>query len=122
MDIFTTMKAFRNVLRVLISLAAIVYFLIFIDEAFPPYDPKMKESNFGIAMVFVLFIWFSIGYYYLWKNEKIAGILLSTWWVGLFLTAWLIWVYGNVTVILGVPIFILGILLLVFSNKKKTIH
>ncbi|MFB9211394.1 hypothetical protein ACFFUR_06230 [Echinicola jeungdonensis] len=72
------MKSFRNLLRTLITLAAILYTMIFIDEAFPPYDPNMRESNFGIVMAFVLFIWFFIGYFYLWKNEKIAGIFLTT--------------------------------------------
>lgn len=115
------MKKFRNLLRVLTTLAALFYTLIFIDEAFPPYDPKRRESDFGIAMIFVLFIWFCIGYYYLWKDEKRAGIFLTTWWIGLFLTAWLVWLYGNVTIILGFPIFILGILLLVYSRKKQTL-
>ncbi len=55
------MKTFRNVLRTFITLSAIFYTLIFIDEAFPPYDPNMRESNFGIVMVFVLFSWFSVG-------------------------------------------------------------
>lgn len=113
------MNTFRNVLRILVTLAAILYALIFIDEAFPPYDPTMRESNFGIVMVFVLFIWFSIGYVYLWKNEKLAGILLTTWWIILFLTAWLVWDYGNPTVVLGFPIFILGILLVIYSRKKN---
>jgi hypothetical protein len=115
------MKTFRNVMRILLTLAAVFYALIFIDEALPPHDPDMRESNFGIVMAFVLFSWFFIGYFYLWKNEKIAGIFLTTWWIGLFLTAWLVWIYGNVTVVLGFPIFILGILLLIYSrNKKKT--
>jgi len=113
------MKTYRNILRILITLAAIMYAVIFIDEAFPPYDPNMRESSFGIVMVFVLFIWFSIGYFYLWKNEKIAGLILTSWWIILFLTAWKVWVYGNVTVILGFPIFILGILLLIYSGKNK---
>ncbi|MDX1315827.1 MAG: hypothetical protein R3356_10025, partial [Eudoraea sp.] len=91
------MKIFRNILRVFGTLAAIFYTLIFIDEAFPPYDPDMRESNLGIAMVFVLFVWFSLGYFYLWKNEKKAGYFFISWWIGLFLTAWLIWLYGNVT-------------------------
>ncbi|WP_242155923.1 hypothetical protein [Aestuariivivens sediminis] len=113
------MKAFRNILRIVTSVAALFYFLIFVDEAFPPYDSDMRESNFGIVMVFVLFLWFSIGYYYLWKNEKLAGLILASWWIGLFLTAWLVWEYGNVTVILGFPIFILGLLLLLYSKMKN---
>ena len=109
---------FGIVLRVFVTIAAAFYALIFIDEAFPPYDPNMMESDFGIVMVFVLFIWFAIGYYFQWKNEKRAGIMLITWWLGLFLTAWLVWFYGNVTVVLGFPIFVLGILLLIHSRKK----
>ena len=114
------MTVFRNILRIMATLAAILYTLIFIDEAFPPYDLNMRESNFGIFMVFVLFLWFAAGYYYVWKDEKKAGILLTTWWLGLFLTAWLVWYYGNVTVVLGFPIFILGLLFLLYANKKKT--
>lgn len=113
------MKLFRNILRIVVTIAALFYTLIFIDEAFPPYDPVMRESNLGITMVFVLFIWFVIGYVYLWKNEYISGVFLSTWWIALFLTAWLVWLYGNVTVILGFPIFILGILLLFYAWKKR---
>ncbi len=115
------MKTFRNTLRILTTLAAALYLMIFIDEAFPPYHPEMRESNFGIVMVFGLFIWFSIGYFYVWKNERTAGTLLITWWIMLFITAWLIWSYGNVTVILGFPIFILGILLLVYSRRKSNL-
>jgi len=50
--------------------------------------------------------------------EKIGGIILSTWWIALFFTAWLICFYGKVTVILGIPIFILGILLLLYSFQR----
>ena len=113
------MTIFRNILRILTTLAALLYMLFFIGEAIPPYDPNMRESNFGIFMVFVLCLGFSAGYYYVWKDERKAGILFATWWLGLFLTAWLVWYYGNVTVILGIPIFILGILLLVYSAKEK---
>ena len=63
------MKIFRNILRLLATLAAIRYALIFMDEAFPPYDPNIWESDFGIFMVFVLFLWFAAGYYYVWKDE-----------------------------------------------------
>ena len=113
------MHTFRSILRILTTLAAVFYTLIFLDEAFPPYNPDMRESNLGIAMVFVLYIYFVIGYYFTWTNEQKGGIMLMTWWLWLFLVAWLIWTYGNVTVILGVPIFILGILFLIYARKKK---
>jgi hypothetical protein len=119
MATYTKNDGFGIVLKVLATLAAAFYALIFIDEAFPPYDPNMQESFFGIVMVFVLFIWFAIGYYYLWKNEKKAGIFFISWWLLLFLTAWLVWMYGNVTVVLGFPIFVLGILLFVHARIMK---
>lgn len=116
------MKTFRDILRILTTIAAILYVIIFIDEAFPPYDPATRESDFGIVMVVVLFIWFSIGYFYVWKNEKTAGFFLTSWWIALFFTAWLVWLYGNVTVVLGFPVFILGILLMIYARKKKNLR
>jgi apolipoprotein N-acyltransferase len=113
------MRVFRDILRVLVTLAAIMYTLIFIDEAFPPYDADMRETNFGIFMVFVLFAWFSLGFYYLWTDERKSGFVLMTWWIALFMTAWLVWSYGNVTVVLGFPVFILGILLLLYARRKR---
>lgn len=113
------MKTFLTILRVLITLAAIGYSLVLITEALPPYDPATRELDLRIAMIAILFTWFLAGYYYLWKNERTAGILLSLWWVALFFTAWLVWDYGNVTVVLGFPVFILGLLLLVYWRKKK---
>lgn len=115
------MKIFRNILRILTTLAALLYLTFIIAELIPSHEPEVRESNLGIAMVFVLFIWFGIGYYNVWKNEKRAGIILTTWWIALFLTAWFIWYYGNVTIILGFPIFILGVLLLIYSRKARQV-
>ena len=116
------MKIFQVILRVLATLATIVYAMIFIDEAFPPYDVEMRESDFGIFMVFVLFTWYLIGYFFVWKNEWKAGLFFVSWWIGLFLTAWLIWLYGNVTVILGLPVLVIGFLFLIYArlaNNRK---
>ncbi|MCX2743335.1 hypothetical protein OO013_05630 [Mangrovivirga sp. M17] len=115
------MKTFRNILRILTTIAAIIYIMIFIDEAFPPYDPDFRESNFGIVMVFILFTLFFIGYYFVWKNEKKAGIILITWWISLFFTAWFVWLYGNMTVVLGFPVFLIGILFLIYYSNKPSL-
>jgi small-conductance mechanosensitive channel len=112
---------FRIVLRIIVTVAAVLYILIFIEEAFPPYPEDMRESNLGIAMVFVLFLWFAIGYVYLWLNQKISGILLILWYLLLVLTASFIWKYGGMTIIIGWPIPVLGILLLFHYHLKKRI-
>ena len=112
------MKLIRNLLRALSSIAAILYAVLLVDEALPPYDPNMRESDFGIAMSFILFIWFGFGYFQSWRNEKVAGGVFVSWWIALFFTAWLIWNYGNVTVVLGFPICILGVLFLIYSWRN----
>ena len=110
---------FRLILRILITIALVLYISIFIEEAFPPYPEDMRESNLGIAMVFVLFLWFAIGYVYMWLNERISGILLDTWYLLLVFTALFIWKYGAMTIFIGWPIPVLGFLLLIHFYIKK---
>jgi hypothetical protein len=111
---------FLIILKVLVSIALIGYLLIFVEEAFPPYPIDQPESNFGMVMVFVLFVWFLVGYYYLWKNVLRSGIFLASWYIMLVITALFIWKYGNVTIVLGIPILILGILLIIHARHTST--
>lgn len=108
----------RILFRVFFTISTIFYLSIFIDEAFPPYSESHRESNLGITMVFVLFVWYAVGYYYLWVNEKKAALLIISWYVGLVLTAFFIWNYGNVTVVIAFPVLLVSILLLVFTWRK----
>ena len=105
----------RNILRILVTIVAIFYLFVVIDEGTPPFT----EPLFGIIMVYALFLFFVLGYYYLWKNEKLSGILLIVWYGLLWILVFCVWENAALTIIMGIPIPILGILLLIYSYLKK---
>lgn len=106
-------KIFRNILRILGTVSAILYILFLIAEGVPLY----KEATFADNSVYLLFLVFAVGYYFLWKNEFISGLILIAWhglqWVLVF---W-IWVDGGMTLILGIPIGLLGIVILIYGIR-----
>ena len=87
-------------------------------------ETPIKEISLEGIIVSIAIIIFFIGYYYSWKNELIAGIIFIFWWV-------IMWYLGlfvaetdrGAGVVLGVPMFIVGILYIVFwfrkENKKR---
>ncbi|TKG95730.1 hypothetical protein EYV94_05400 [Puteibacter caeruleilacunae] len=108
-----------TILKVLATFAAIFYFWVVLDEVIPPYDSNMYESTLGIIMIPVLFVFFMVGYVYMWKNSFLGGLLFTLWYIGLVCVSLFIWVHGNVTILAGLPILQLGILLMIFSRKKR---
>ena len=110
-------NAYRNVLRTLGTIAALGYILFLIGEGVPIF----KELNFADISVYLLFAVFVLAYIFLWKNELISGILLVAWY-GLewCLVLW-VWVDGDMVVVLGFPIFIIGILVLIYGIRHKAL-
>lgn len=108
-------KIYRTVLRILGSLALLGYILFFIGEGVS----VLNFSSFEYISVFLLFIVFLTGYFYLWKNELISGMI----WILFYLLQWclVLWVWydGDLTIILSFPIFVLGILLLIYGIRNK---
>lgn len=82
-------------------------------------ETPIKEISLEGIIVSIAIIIFFIGYYYSWKNELIAGIIFIFWWV-------IMWYLGlfvaetdrGAGVVLGVPMFIVGILYIVFWFRK----
>ena len=108
-------ELYRIILLVLGTIAAACYILFLATEGVPPF----KEVTFADISVYLLFAVFVLGYYFLWKNEIISGILLIAWHVlQWFLVLW-IWLDGGITIILGIPIAILGIFVLIYGVGKK---
>ena len=105
---------FRNILRILGTISAIFYILFLVAEGVPLY----KEATFADISVYLLFAVFVLGYYFLWKNELISGLILIAWhglqWI---LVVW-VWLEGAVTLILGIPIGLLGIIVLIYGISK----
>ena len=106
---------FRNILRILGTIAAIFYILFLIDEGVPLFN----DATFADISVYLLFLVFVLGYYFLWKNELTSGLILIAWHgIQWFLVFW-VWVDGALTLILGIPIGILGIIVLIYGIRKN---
>jgi hypothetical protein len=69
--------------------------------------------------VYLLFLVFLVGILAFWKNEFVSGLILIAWY-GLqwALVLW-VWEDGGMTLILGFPIAIFGVLALIYGIGKK---
>ena len=106
---------FRTILRIFGTIAAFLYILFLIGEGIPLFN----DPHFEGVSVYLLFLIFVLGFYYLWKNEVISGIILITWHVLQWLLVFLVWVDGGLTLILGIPIGFFGIAVLIFGLLKR---
>lgn len=108
-------KVFQTTLRVLSIVALILYILFLFGERVP----LGLKATFAETSVYLLFLVFVLGFIVLWKNELIAGIILIVWYgIQWCLVLW-VWVDGGMTVILGFPIAILGVLALIHGLRKR---
>jgi len=111
-------EKFSKILLIITSIYGLLYLLFIIDnfiptENFNPYDLE----NSIVKLAFVVFL---IGFYLSWKNERNAGIVFIFWWgimwyLGLFVTEH----DKGAGVVLGLPLFIIGILFIVSWHRKS---
>lgn len=111
----TQNKVYRNVLRILGTMAALGYILFLIGEG----DVHFRELNFENISVYLLFAEFVVGYIFIWKNELISGILLVAWYGFEWCLALWVWVDGDMAVLLGFPVAIIGILVLIYGIRHR---
>jgi hypothetical protein len=106
---------YRNILRILGTIAAILYILFLVFEGVPLFN----NPTFAETTVYLLFLIFVVGYYFLWKNEFLSGLILVVWHIIQWILVFFVWPDGGITLILGLPIGILGILVLIYGIRKK---
>lgn len=108
-------KLFRNILRVL-SLVAVIFYILFLVFEGVPLD---LTGPFADLSVYLLFLVFLMGCLFMWKNELVSGLILIVFYgIQWSLVLW-VWVDGDMTLILGFPIAILGVLALIYGIAKK---
>jgi peptidoglycan/LPS O-acetylase OafA/YrhL len=106
------------VLHALLTIYGLLY-LIFIIDTFissDTYDPYNAEN----IIVNLAFFFFLIGYFMAWKNEGLAGLIFVLWWAVMWVLALFIVEHDKGGgVVMGLPLFILGILFII-SRYRKT--
>jgi len=83
-------------------------------------NPNYNNITLEGVIVSLAFIVFLIGYYFSWKNEMIAGLIFLFWWgmmwyLGLFVAER----DRGAGVVMGVPMFIIGILFIVYWYRRR---
>ena len=106
---------FRNILRISGSIAFIFYIVFLVGEGVP----LNKDATFADISVYLLFAGFVLGYYFLWTNELVSGLILIAWHVIQWILVFWVWVDGGLTLILGIPIGILGIIILIYGIRQN---
>jgi hypothetical protein len=114
----TKPKRYRNILRGLGVTATLLYVAFLISETIPEFTGTTVEMVTTLAL-FVLFVG---GFYYLWKDETLSGLMWMAWYAFLWVFVLWVWDVAGMTVIIGAPIFALGILLYLYGRKHRVIH
>ena len=105
----------RYILLILGTIIFIGYIIFLIGEGVPIF----RNGTFEDLSVYLLFLIFIMGYVFLWKNEIISGIIIILWHIFQLYLVILVWHDGELTLIIGIPICIYGILVLIYGIRRK---
>ncbi len=102
-----------NKLLVMTSIYGLLYVLFLVSGS---YGSGHSEP----IVVKLLFLLFLIGYATVWLDERIGGVIFVLWWAGMWYLSLFVSLEdtGN-AVVMGVPLFVLGILFIVSWYRRR---
>ena len=104
-------------LRVLGIVALALYILFLIMERVP----LGFRTPFAESSVYLLFLIFVLGFIFLWRNELVSGLILMVWHLLQWCLVLWVWPDGDMTLIFGLPIGVLGLLIFLFGLSQRRI-
>ncbi len=108
-------KIFGIILKILLTISAIVYVILVIEELTHP----IYNSVLGAIMIVLMFLFFLVGYLFLYKDEKISGWIFMVWYGILWVLALWVWSDAGMVLLFGTIIPILGAIILIKAYFKK---
>jgi len=102
-----------KLLLVLTSIFGLLYILFIASGS---YGSGGSEP----IVVKLLFLLFLVGYAVVWLDERIGGVVFVLWWAGMWYLGLFVALEdrGN-AVVMGVPLFVLGILFIVSWYRRR---
>lgn len=94
---------------------ALLYLGLFFIEPLISYDPNNPDfqvNKLDLITTSFAFIIYLIGTIYVWKNEKVSGIILCVWHFIIWLFALLFWRDAGMVLAMAFPILFPGVLLI----------
>ena len=111
-------RKFPSTLQILTSIYALLYLIFIIDNFLPAKN--FNAYDLETIIVNLLFVLFLVGYYLSWNNEGVAGLIFIIWWIGMwYLALFVAEIDRGAGVVMGLPLFILGILFMVSWYRKS---
>jgi hypothetical protein len=108
------------ILRILISIYAVLYIMIGWDDFL-----SINSWNIEYSALKILFVLFVIGYVISWKNELAAGVVFILWFLGMCYENFFL-CPGGITgidcgdgIAMGIPLLILSIFFIVYGIRKE---
>jgi len=108
-------EGFQLTIRILSAIALIVYIIFLFGER----PALFKGATFQDVSVYLLFIVFLAGFLTIWRYELIAGVLFIAWYGFEWCLGLWVWDDPDMVLAMGFPIFITGILALIYGLRKK---
>ena len=107
------------ILRILLSVYAILYILFIVDFHLPVNDLNFRNTE-NIALI-ILFPVFTAGYIISWKNVLVSGVIFIIWFIGMcFENFFLCTRDCGAGIGMGIPLLILSILFIVYVLRKTS--
>ena len=108
-------EGFQLIIRILTSLALVVYIIFLIGEK----TPLFREVSFQNISVYLLFLVFLAGFITIWRRELVSGILLVAWYGFEWCLGLWVWDDADMVLFMGIPIFITGLLAIIYGIRKR---
>ena len=106
------------ILRILLSIYAILYIMIGWDDFLSTNAPN--SWNIEYSALKILFALFVIGYVISWKNELAAGVIFILWFLGMCYENFFLCTSDcGAGIAMGIPLLILSIFFIVYGIRKK---
>ena len=75
------------------------------------------------TVVKLLFVLFLVGYFIIWKNEGLGGLIFALWWIGMWYLGFFVAEHDRgAGVAMGFPLFVLAVLFIISWYRKRAAH
>jgi hypothetical protein len=106
------------ILRILLSIYAILYVLIGSDDFLSINAPNSWDIEYSALKI--LFAIFLIGYVISWKNELASGVIFILWFLGMCYENFFLCTSDcGDGIAMGIPLLILSIFFIVYGIRKR---
>jgi len=101
---------------ILVSVYGLIYMAGF---TIPMFIHEEMIAGAEETSVLIMFLFYMVGLGISWFNEKIGGILLQLWYIGVWFSCFFLWPGSGMIIILAFPGWVLGILMHLSGYKTS---